>query len=482
MTLTLPTPKLRLRRRPDPDAPARTTVPAPGGQELAPGPPGGATAWVNLQHFRRDAPTYFLQLRREYGDTVRLPLGFFTVHLPFAPADVSHVLQAGNANFVRGKGYDFFRLFMGTGLLTLDGPGWKERRRIVNPLFHRRCIEGMVDAMASATSRVLDRWATTTAGQRGPVLLDVVPESMHITLDALGSAMFDSDLEPEHGRIGPAMDLAIRAMLFRGEPQQLLPPWTPVGHQRQIRAHRAALHGIVHDIVRAHRDSTHRDRADLVSLLLQAQDEPGSALSDDDIRDELMTIFMAGHETSGTGVAWALTEVARHPEVQARLQDEVDTVLGGREPALADLPRLTYVRQVVDETLRLHPPIWVFPRGAVEDDTVGGYRVPAGESVFLCPYVTHRHPELWSAPGVFDPDRFGPGSAQAALPRFAYFPFGGGQRKCIGAEMALQQTILAVAMVAQRFTLAPGPGLRTDLGTLVSLRPLAGLQLQVSAR
>lgn len=450
----------------------------------APGPTGGASAWLNLQRFRRDAPTYFLQLRREYGDTVKLPLGFFTVHLPFAPADVSHVLQAANGNYVRGKGYDFFRIFMGSGLLTLDGAEWRARRRIVNPLFHRRAIEGMVDQMAGATGRVLDRWSGSLAAAGGPVLLDVVPEAMHITLDALGAIMFDADLEPDHPQIGPAMDVAIRAMVFRGEPQQLLPPWTPVGQQRRIRTARAALHEIVGEIVRDHRDGSHRDRPDLVSLLLGSQDEGSpSPLSDDDVRDELMTIFMAGHETSGSGIAWSLMEIASHPDVQARLHDEVDQILNGRRPTLDDLPRLTYVRQVVDETLRLHPPIWVFPRDAVDDDVVGGYRVPAGDSVFLCPYVTHRHPDLWAAPATFDPDRFGPGWEQASpLHRFAYFPFGGGQRKCIGSEMALQQSCLAVAMVAQRFRLSPGPQLRVDLGTLVSLRPLEGLQLQVSCR
>lgn len=455
----------------------RSSTLRPGAAGLAPGPAGGPRAVQNLRRFAADAPSYFLQLHRTYGDTVRLPLGFFTVHLPFAPADIRHVLQGANASFVRGKGYDFFKLFMGTGLLTTDGAEWKTRRRVVNPLFHHQMVEGMVGAMTAATTRVLDRWEREVHSDAG---LDVVPESMHITLDALGAVMFDTDLEPTHARVGPAMDLAIRAMVFRGEPRQLLPAGLPFGYPRKVRRTQADLHSIVDGIVESHRSGSHVGRTDLVTLLLAGQ-EDGQGLSDDDVRDELVTIFMAGHETSGTGLAWTLAELARHPEVQERGRTEVDAVLGGAVPTLETLSRLTYVRQIVDETLRLHPPIWVFPRDAAEDVELGPYRVPAGESVFLCPYVTHRHPELWSAPHHFDPDRFAHG-ASASWPRFAYFPFGGGQRKCIGSEMALQQTYLTTAMVLQRFRLGARGHAPDPLGTLVSLRPLQGLHLDVRPR
>ncbi|WP_125777418.1 cytochrome P450 [Antribacter gilvus] len=457
-----------------------TTETTRSATDLAPGPRGGLQAWRNLRRFQEDAPSYFLELQRTYGDMVRLPLGFFTVHLPFSPDAVRHVLQAANGNYRRGKGYDFFKIYMGTGLLTTDGEEWKARRMVVNPLFHRRAIEGMSDAMVSATSRVLDTWAARAAG--GTTTLDVIPESMHITLDALGSAMFDRDLEPDHPRIGPAMDQAIEAMVFRGEPRQLMPAWMPFGYQRRVARTRADLYDIVGDIVRAHREGEHADRTDLVALLLAAQgSDDGPDLGDDDVRDELMTIFMAGHETSGTGIAWTLAELARHPEVQERAHQEIETVLAGRAPGLDDLAALPYLKQLVDESLRLHPPIWVFPRDAVADDVVGGHRVPAGESVFLTPFVTHRMPDLWPDPERFDPDRFAPGQEEK-LPRFAYFPFGGGQRKCVGWMMALQQSYLTVAMVLQRFRLGTALGFDDGLATLVSLRPPAGLRLSVTPR
>lgn len=459
-----------------PGGPARLRLVGDPPPSPAPGPRRAAIP-LSLRRFRRDAPSYFCDLRREYGDMVRLPLGFFTVHLPFHPQAISYVLQGHNANFVRGKGYDFFRPFMGTGLLTTDGQEWKSRRLAVNPLFHRTAIEGMGTAMVEATGRVLDRWEAAGDGD-----VDVVPEMMHVTLDALGRAMFDTDLEPDHDAVGPAMNTAVQAMVFRGEPRQLVPLALPTPYNRRLRHARDQMYAVIARIVAAHRAGHHGDRLDLVSLLLAAQDaDSGTALSDDDVRDELMTVFMAGHETTGSGLAWALAELAHNPAVQEGVRAEVDRVLAGRPPTLADLGRLTYTRQVVDETLRLHPPIWVFPRDAVADDVVGGHLVRAGESVFITPYVTHRHPEFWAAPHRFDPERFAPG-AVSERPRHAYIPFGAGQRKCIGNAMALQQTHLTLAMVAQRFTVAPAPGYDDRLATFVSLRPPAGLRLTLRSR
>ncbi|HET9871811.1 MAG TPA: cytochrome P450 [Propionibacteriaceae bacterium] len=443
-----------------------------------PGPRGILSVPGSLRGFQRDAPQLFLDLRRTYGDMVRLPLGFFTVHLPFHPDAIRYVLQDNNANYVRGKGYDAFKTFMGTGLLTTDGAAWRSRRRIVNPLFHKGALATMEDAMTGSTARVLDRWErSSVSGQP----LDVVPEMMDLTLGALGEVMFDTDLEPDQPRIGPAMVTAIEAMVFRGTLPQLLREPIPTTYNKNIRDAREVMYGIVQRIVDAHRNGSHTDRVDLVRLLLETTDaETGEGLPADQIRDEIMTIFMAGHETTGTGVSWALWELARNLDVQERVHDEVETVLGGRAPRLVDLPNLPVTRMVIDETLRLHPPIWVYPRDAVEEDVIDGWRIPAGGSVFLCPYVTHRHPDFWVAPNRFDPDRFAENAP--ARPRYAYFPFGGGQRKCIGNQMALQQTHLSLAMIIQRFRLGVPESARLEQGTLVSLRPTSGIRLTLERR
>jgi cytochrome P450 len=409
---------------------------------------------------------------------VRVPLGFFTVHLNFHPDNIRYVLQDNNANYVRGKGYDYFKIFMGMGLLTLDGDTWKQHRPVVNPLFHKKAVDGMAATMTDSTTTVLDRWEARAATGDG---IDVVPEMMDLTLGALGKAMFDTDLHPDSERVGPAMVTVIEAMVFRGTLSQLTPGVVPIPYNLRIRRARKVMYDIVDRIVASHRAGEHDGLTDLVSLLLDARDESGGPWTRQQVRDEIMTVFMAGHETTGTGLAWALHELARHPEVQERLHDEAERVLNGRTPGIEDLPKLPYTRMVADETLRLHPPIWLYPRDAVAEDEVGGWRVPKGGSVFMVPYVTHRHPDFWTEPDRFDPERFSDAN-RAAQPRYAYFPFGGGQRKCIGNQMAVVQMHLTLAMVAQRFRLSPVPDHPLTLATTVSFRPMQGIRLAITPR
>jgi cytochrome P450/NAD(P)-dependent dehydrogenase (short-subunit alcohol dehydrogenase family)/3-oxoacyl-(acyl-carrier-protein) synthase len=454
---------------------------APAGQRpssTAPGPRGLRTVPRSLRAFQRNAPDLFLELRKAYGDMVRLPLGFFTVHLNYHPDAIRYVLQDNNQNYVRGKGYDAFKIFMGMGLLTLDGSEWRQHRRVVNPLFHKTAIEGMATTMTDATTAVLDRWERQAPANGG---IDVVPEMMELTLDALGKVMFDTDLGPDSARVGPAMVTAIEAMVFRGTLPQLTPSVIPIPYNQQIKQARKVMYDVVDRIVEAHRAGRHEGITDLVQLLLSATGEDGEPWARQQIRDEIMTVFMAGHETTGTGLGWALYELASNPDAQERLHEEVERELAGRTPVIGDLDRLPYTRMVVDETLRLHPPIWVYPRDAVEEDEVAGWRIPAKGSVFMVPYVTHRHPDFWVDPERFDPERFSPANT-AGHPRYAYFPFGGGQRKCIGNQMAVVQTHLTLAMIAQRFRLRLLPEHPVTFGTRVSFRPLDGIRLAVEPR
>lgn len=461
---------------------SRPRRPAPAAQRpagrRAPGPTGPLALRRSIRGFQTGAPALFRQLARHYGDMVRVPLGFFTVHLNLHPDNIRYVLQDNNANYVRGKGYDYFKIFMGMGLLTLDGDEWKQHRRVVNPLFHKKAVDGMAATMTASTATVLDRWESRAATGDG---IDVVPEMMDLTLGALGKAMFDTDLHPDSERVGPAMVTVIEAMVFRGTLGQLTPGVVPIPYNLRIRKARKVMYEIVDRIVDAHRAGEHGGLTDLVSLLLAARDESGGPWTRQQVRDEIMTVFMAGHETTGTGLAWALYELARDPEVQERLHDEAERVLGGRTPRIEDLPDLPYTRMVADETLRLHPPIWLYPRDAAAEDEVGGWRIPKGGSVFMVPYVTHRHPDFWTDPDRFDPERFSDAN-RAAHPRYAYFPFGGGQRKCVGNQMAVVQMHLTLAMVAQRFRLRLVPGHPLTLATTVSFRPTQGIRLTITPR
>jgi len=431
----------------------------------------------SMRAFQRNAPALFLALHEKYGDLVRLPLGPYLIHLNTAPSGIKHVLQENNANYRRGRMYERFKIFFGNGLLTTDGDDWRERRRRANPAFHRAAIENMTTVMTDTTERILDRWHAASLTGR-PV--DVLPDVMDIALSAMGRLLFATDLEPHSSRVAPAMAVSLEAMIPRGTASQLTPDRIPIRYNRRVQGAVEVIDDQVRRIIRAPDDPARTSPVDLVDLLLaDSPEHPRPAFAD--IRDEMKTIFMAGHETTGTGLGWGLHELALNPEVQERMAAEVDSVLAGRTPTFADLPDLPYTRAVVDETLRLHPPIWVFPREAVDDDVVQGYRVPKGSSVFMVPLVTHRHREYWEAPNTFDPDRFAAG-ARAGRPRFAYLPFGGGQRQCIGNQMALLQMHLSLAMTVQRYRLRLGAGVDRRLATLVSLRPVDGFPIRVERR
>lgn len=447
----------------------------------APGPSGNLTMLRNLRRLQVCAPELFSDLHKAHGDVVRLPLGPYLMHLNLHPDGVRHVLMENNRNYVRGKMYERFKIFFGIGLLTTDGEEWRQRRRRVNPLFHHSAIEKMAASMTDATGVVLDRWENA-ATQGLPV--DMVPEMMDLSLGALGQIIFGTDLLPTAARVAPAMAVSLEAMIFKGTASQMTPDWIPTPYNRRISKAKGVIDDAVREIVASHRTSGPSAEPDLVDLLLDAQDSVSNgdaALDDAVVHDEMRTVFMAGHETTGTGLSWALYELACDGEAQEQAAAEVEQALSGRTPTMADLGKLPYLRQVVDETLRLHPPIWLFPRDTVEDDEILGYAIPAGTHVFQVPYVTHRHPEFWPSPDAFVPERFAPGREEDR-PKFAYFPFGGGQRQCIGNQMALLQTMLTLAMVLQRYRIALASGEPLTLGTLVSLRPLSGITLTVDPR
>jgi cytochrome P450 len=303
---------------------------------------------------------------------------------------------------------------------------------------------------------------------------------MHLSLQILSKIMFSMDLGDELERVAPAVRFSLTAMIFTGSMAQLLPEWLPIPYNLRVKRHRDTLHQLMDKIIETHRSGETRE--DLVSLLLSAQDpQSGKALSETEIRDELMTIFLAGHETTGTGLSWMLYMLSKNPAVRTKLEHEIGEVLGGRTPTLGDLTQMPYSRMVVEESLRMYPPIWLYPRQAVQDDEIGGYHIPAGSSVFLTPYVTHRHPAYWEKPDEFDPERFTPDKV-AARPRFAYFPFGGGQRQCIGNHMAMMQLQTVLIMITQRYRLEPLPEHPVSHAFLVSLRPVNGIQMTAQRR
>ena len=356
---------------------------------------------------------------------------------------------------------------IGEGLFTSEGDFWRRQRRLAQPAFHRQRIESFATIMSTAGARMLDGWETAAAAGTP---IDLMEHTSRVTLRVVGQALFGVDLIGEAAGVGRAM---LAALQFVSEEAFSLFPsvlMVPTPRNLRFRRARAELDRVVLGIIE-HRRRGGAGGDDLLAMLMEARDEEtGEGMSDRQLRDEIMTFVLAGHETTAVTLAWACLLLAQHPEVGDQVRREVSSVLAGRAPALADLPRLELTRRVIDETLRLYPPVAVISRETYAADEIDGYEIPAKSGVMLSPYVTHRHPAFWHDPERFDPERFTPEQV-AARPRFAYFPFSGGPRLCIGNEFALMEAQILLAMIVQRYRVDVAPGHTVQHEIRVTLRP-----------
>jgi cytochrome P450 len=430
---------------------------------LAPGPGGS-----QLGRFDRDAIGFVTGMEQEHGGVVRITLGPFVVHLISDPAAVKHVLQDNAKNYVRGKFYGNFDLFFGRGMLTTDGAEWRERRQVSQPFFHKPRLVEKSTAITGCAADLVGKWEAA-ADSGTPV--DVTDDVMTLAMGVFGRMFLGVDLRPHSAELQPATLFAMQAVLRSGSVSQLLPRWVPTRYRSTSRRHQATLDRVLNDVVERHVRGEVEEHT-VVTALLAARDEHGEPWPREAVLAELKTLFLAGHETTGCSIVWTLHAIARHPEVRRTLEAELTTVLGGRTPTAADLADLPYLEQVVSESLRLYPAVWSYPRDVVDDDTIGGYHVPAGSSVLLSSYATQRSASLWENPEAFDPQRFCPAHQAADRPKYAYYPFGGGARKCIGFEAALMEVRLVVATVAQRVRMDSTPGRPIGMWPKASLRPM----------
>lgn len=426
-----------------------------------------------LVAFRRDPPGFLLRMAEKYGDVVHMRFGRRHVYLLNNPADIEAVLVSQQRKFVKGSALQATRRVLGKGLLTSEGDYHLRQRRLIQPIFHRQRIAAYGEAMAPAALALSARWSD---GQ----VLDMHEAMMALTLSIVGKTLFGTEVESEAAEIGEALSGLLASFFLINGPFGRWIEAFDLPPARRSRAGLSRLNATVYRMIAEHRAAG--DRGDLLSMLLSAQDEGGGArMTDEQVRDEAMTLFLAGHETTANALTWTWHLLSQNLDAEARLQAELEEVLGGRPPAMADLPRLTYTRMVLSEAMRLYPPAWVMTRLSVEPFEAGGYSLPAGSPVLASQWVMHHQARYFPEPFAFRPERWIP-TAEAKLPRFAYFPFGGGPRVCIGEQFAWMEGVLLIATLAQHWRMRAGPKQRIGLMPVITLRPKYGLEMRLDKR
>jgi len=413
---------------------------------LPPGP-RGQFIFGSLNDYRRDLLGLYRTAARDHGDIARITF-FGQDTFAFSHPDYfKYVLQDHNKNYRRNEFLNsIVRLFLHDSLFTADGDDWLSRRRLMQPAFHRQRIAGFGGLMADAAQATLAEWDARPDGQR----VELDQAMMAIALRVAGQALFSVDLHGEESALGRAFTDMSEILNYRmGNPFQF-PAWVPTRSNRlYTRTHRA-LDDKIYAIIRARRASA-EEHNDLLGMMMAARDaDTGEAMSDATLRNEVLVMMFAGHETTAVTLGWAFYLLSQHPEVEAKLHAELDSVLAGRAPAIADLPNLPFTRRVVDETLRLYPPAWGIARQQVAPAEFGGYLLPANASLTLVINNVHHDERFWDHPERFDPDRFTPERSHGRHP-FAYLPFGAGPRQCIGNQFALTEAHLVLAAIAQRY-------------------------------
>ncbi len=407
-----------------------------------------------------------------YGDVFKIRLGPKPIVVFSHPDAIEEILVTKSKSFIKHFALRRTKRTLGNGLLTSEGDFWRRQRKLAQPAFNRDQIGKHAAMMVELAERMLNGW-------RDGQSRDAQDDMMRLTLEIAAKALFDADVTEESAGASEAMDFVMKAFTARLGKIAPFPEWFPT--PLNIRLNRAVsrLDNIVFRMISDRRKSG-EDRGDLLSMLLKAQDE-GGGMTDRQLRDEAMTLFMAGHETTANTLAWIVWLLAEHPEVEATLHAELDSVLGGRAPTLDDLHRLTYLDHVVTETLRLYSTVWLLGREAIEPVTIGGHLIPKGWTVYMSQWIVHRDPRWFDDPTEFRPERWADGLMKR-IPRYAYFPFGGGPRICVGNNFALMETALILATIAGRFRLRLAPDANVVPLPTMTLRPEFGVKVVVERR
>ena len=434
--------------------------------------PSGVPYLGHILDFAKDPIGFLARASREYGDLVYLSFVGRPAYLVSSAEHVETVLGPSYRSY--RKPYSIrtpiVRQLLGNGLVSSEGEFWVRQRRLAQPAFHRERIAAYGKVMVQLAERAVGKWAPGETR-------DLYADMMRLTAEIVVQTMFGMDAEVDSEAIAEALDRIMiqftRQFGVLGILDNMLPAWSTPRFRRILKP----LDDTVYRIIREKR-AQGRDDGDLLSMLLRAQDEDGGGMTDQQLRDEVMTVFFAGHETTAIALTWTFYLLAQHPEIEAKLRAEVSTVLAGRSASVEDLPRLSYADSVVREAMRLYPPVWSLGREALEECAVDGYPIPRGAQVVFSQFVLHRDPRYWEEPEQFRPERWADGLAER-LPRGAYFPFGGGPRGCIGIQFALMEAVLLLVTVIGQVRLSLVPGQKITPTPSMTLRPKEGLPMTI---
>jgi cytochrome P450 len=432
----------------------------------------------NLPAFARDVLGFFTECARDYGDVVSMRVAGRTALLLSHPEHIEQVLVGQQRNFVKHSW--FWRhvgAVFGEGLLTAEGDHWLRQRRAIQPAFHKDRIAGYARVMVDYTERALDGW-------RPGETRELHRDMMALTLDIVAKVLFDADVTEDRAEVERALDNALSEVAARFRRPFPIPDWVPIPGNLRYRSAVRLLDDVVYRFIEEHEQRGAGE--DLLSTLMALEHEDGAGMTRRQVRDEAVTLLLAGHETTALALTWTLCLLSRHPDAERRLHDEVDEALADgagstRPPTVADLPHLRWTEHVVSESMRLYPPAYAFGREAIADCEIGGWPVAAGTTLFIVPWVIHRDPRWFDDPDEFRPERWAGGLAER-LPRFVYLPFGGGPRLCVGSRFAMMEAVLLLAAVARRFRVRLDPDRMPTPFPSVTLRPGSGVRARVEPR
>ncbi len=439
-------------------------------------PPTQKLGWLDrrIPMLRRDR-IEFLTAQAALGDVTTFKMGPARVYFINHPDLIRDILVVNADKYIKGRALQRAQKLLGKGLLTSENEFHLRQRRMIQPAFHRARIAEYARSMTAYADRMAGEWQDGT-------VYDIDQEMMRLTLQIVGRTLFDADTDEDAGDVGKAMETILGMFNFLVLPFSEVLEKLPLPNVVRFNRAKKKLDDIIYKIINERRASG-EDRGDLLSMLLMAQDEDdGTGMTNEQVRDEVMTLFLAGHETTANALVWTFYLLSQNPEAEAKLHAELDIVLNGRAVTIDDIASLKYTEHVLAESMRLYPPAWAIGRYAVADHEVGGYTIPQGSTVLCSPYILHHDARFWDMPNDFIPERWELQSVKEAGQKNIYFPFGGGVRRCIGESFAWTEGILLLATLARKWKLHLAPGQRIGLKPLITLRPTYGMRMNAEAR